>query len=365
MRFGTSARLLRHVLAFVTLLACASCLQDGRFGALGAAACPPLFAAGEPLVMNFSANARANAKVRAFVAASKDLIQVSLQAEATAAEACQRMGRDLGVPEPEMAPRNDEPGARARAACSAVAARIDMILRQGVQVRVQAQPPACQIDAQAKAQCEGSCNVELDPGQIVAQCEPARLSGICQGRCVGGCEGTCNGDCQGNCSMRDAAGRCAGRCDGTCAGSCDATCHARCEGQWQAPRCEGMVRPPSADAECNASCNARASFRAQCQPAQVMVAVSSGAELAARLAATLQANLPALLHAQIALGKRMLGDVQVVVEVGSQLPKVVGDAGAQALACIAAGAQASVQASARIQVSVEASASVSGRVGAG
>jgi hypothetical protein len=87
--------------------------------------------------------------------------------------------------------------------------------------------------------------------------------------------------------------------------------------------------------------------------------------MAGRLAATLQANLPALLHAQIALGKRMLGDVRVVVDVGAQLPKVVGDAGAQALACIAAGAHASVQASARINVSVEASASVSGRVGAG
>src|SRR6185503_9576826 len=333
----------RHALMLVLLIACASCLQDGRFGALDAAACPPLMGGGDPMALNFSANARANAKVRAFVAASKDLIQVSMQMEAIAADACLRMGRDLGVPEQEMTPRNDEPGGKARAACGAVGARIDMILRTGVQVRVQAEPPACQVDAQVRAQCEGACNVDIDPGQIVAQCEPARLSGFCQGRCVGSCEGTCQGDCQGNCSMRDASGRCAGRCDGTCSGGCDATCHARCEGQWQAPKCEGVVRPPSADAECNASCNARASFRAQCQPGRVAVQVSQGAEMAGRLAATLQANLPALLHAQIALGKRMLGDVRVVVDVGAQLPKVVGDAGAQALACIAAGAHASVQ----------------------
>jgi hypothetical protein len=357
--------MIRHGLILCVLAVCASCLQDGRFGALGAAACPPLMGSTDPLAVNFSANARANAKVRAFVAASKDLIQVSTQMEAIAADACQRMGRDLGVPDPEMAPRSDEPGARAKAACGAVGARIDGILRTGIQVRVQAEPPACQVDAQAKAQCDGSCSVELDPGQIVAQCEPARLSGFCQGRCVGSCEGTCSGDCQGNCAMRDASGRCAGRCEGTCSGGCDATCHARCEGQWQAPKCEGMVRPPSADAECNASCNARASFRAQCQPARVAVQISQGAEMAARLAATLQANLPALLHAQIALGKRMLGDVKVVVDVGAQLPKVVGDAGAQALACIAAAAHASAQASVRINVSVEASANVSGRVGAG
>jgi hypothetical protein len=54
----------------------------------------------------------------------------------------------------------------------------------------------------------------------------------------------------------------------------------------------------------------------------------------------------------------------VVVDVGAQLPKIVGDAGAQAIACIAAASSASVRASARINVSIQASASVSGRVGA-
>ena len=67
------------------------------------------------------------------------------------------------------------------------------------------------------------------------------------------------------------------------------------------------------------------------------------------------------------LGERVLGsaDAKVVVDVGAQLPKVVGDAGAQGLACIAAAANASVRASASINVSVQASASVSGKVGAG
>jgi hypothetical protein len=103
---------------------------------------------------------------------------------------------------------------------------------------------------------------------------------------------------------------------------------------------------------------------AQCTPAQVQVQVGQNVEMAARLAATLQANLPQLLHAQLALGQRLMGDVQVVVDVGAQLPRIVGNAGAQALACIAAASEASVQASASIRVSVQASASVSGRVGA-
>jgi hypothetical protein len=96
----------------------------------------------------------------------------------------------------------------------------------------------------------------------------------------------------------------------------------------------------------------------------VNVAVSQNTEMAMRLMATLRANLPALLHAEIALGKRVLQDARVVVEVGAQLPKVIGEAGAQAMACVAAASSASVRASARINVSVQASASVSGRVGA-
>jgi hypothetical protein len=84
-----------------------------------------------------------------------------------------------------------------------------------------------------------------------------------------------------------------------------------------------------------------------------------------RLAATLQQNLPLLLHAEFALGKRMAGSAETLVRVGAELPRVIGDAGAQAIACTAAAADASVTASARIRVSVQASASVSGRVGAG
>lgn len=84
-----------------------------------------------------------------------------------------------------------------------------------------------------------------------------------------------------------------------------------------------------------------------------------------RLAATLQQNLPSLLHAEFALGKRLIGSAETVVRVGAELPNIIGDAGAEAIACTAAAANASVSASARIKVSVQASASVTGRVGAG
>jgi hypothetical protein len=342
------------------------CLGGGAYGPLGAA-CPQMTRS-DPLSASYSANARANAKVAAFVAASADLVNVSVAAENLAADACRRIGRDLGVAEASMSPPNGsasaQPGAAAQAACVAASARIDEILRTGVQVRVDARPPECHANLDAKARCDGVCNASVDPGAIVANCEPARLSGTCQGRCVGQCDGNCQGDCQGQCSAKDASGRCVGRCQGTCNGGCDATCHVKCEGQWQAPHCEGYVRPPSAEADCTASCSARASFEAQCQSGAVNVQASQNTEQVLRLVATLRANLPDLLKAEIGLGKRIVNDARAVVQIGSSLPRTLGDAGAEAIACVAAAGDASLNASVRVDVSIRASASVSSRVGA-
>jgi hypothetical protein len=353
------AAVLVLVLGGLSVLSC-----GGGFGGLGKAACPQLQPNVDALSAGFSADFRANGKIRTFVQAAKDIATVSLQIEAEIADACTRMGTDLGL-HPQWMQAKQGPGGRAQGACEALAKQIDSILRGGVQVRVGFAPPQCQADVSAEARCQGACEVAVDPGQIVASCEPARLSGYCQGRCVGRCEGRCMGQCNGQCSQLDAQGRCVGACQGDCYGGCDATCHARCEGQWQSPRCEGQVRPPSADAECNANCRAHVNARATCTPPQVQVQVSQGSEMAARLAGTLQANMPQLLHAQVALARRLGGDVQTVVQMGRHLPNVIGQAGLQAMACVAAAADASVEASMRIQVSVQASASVSGRVGAG
>ena len=351
-------------LVLLALAVLSNCGAYGRgFGALDTVACPELGANANALSAQYTANARANAKIRTFVQAAKDLAGVSVQIENEAAEACRRMAFDIGMTAQELTPRN-EPGGNASGSCGAFAARLDTLFRQGIAVRASATPPQCQVNAQAGAACEGACNADLDPGELVARCDPGKLSGICQGQCWGRCDGRCNGACNGNCSARNARGECAGACSGECNGVCDATCHARCQGTWQAPRCEGFVRPPSVDAECNASCRAHASIHATCTPAMVNVQVSQNAALAARLAATMQANLPALLHAELALGRRVLADAQIIGQVGAELPKIVGKAGAHALACIAASTNATARASISIRVSVQASASVSGKVGA-
>ncbi len=356
----------RRLCAALACLAAAAFSSDcGEFSQQASlAACPELSPNVDAFSASLSADARANGKVRAFVQASKDLAAASLTLELETAAACRRIGADLGVGPGEMAPR-DEPGGQASGACGPVAARVDAILRGGAGVRVAVTPPSCQANVQADARCRASCQVDVDPGEIVARCEPGRLVGYCQGACQGRCDGRCTGECRGQCSARDAQGRCIGSCAGDCNGACDAACHASCAGAWQAPRCEGSMRGPSADAECDASCRAHADVHAACTPTQVNVQATQNTAEIARLAATLQANLPALLHAQITLARRLSADVRTVGQVGAQLPRLVGQAGAHALACVGAGASVVGSASARVDVSFRASASVSGRVGAG
>lgn len=362
MRSSPLAMVSLGVVALAGLVDCN--VANSAFGGLSGAACPEMGGGANAMAAMYTDNAQMNGKIRAFVQASKDLVGVAAQAEAEATEACMRIGADLGIPPAAMAPR-DEPGGRAKGACEPVAAQIDAILRSGLRFTATVTPPQCQASAQAQAECSGSCNAQIDPGQIVAQCDPARLSGFCQGRCSGQCDGRCSGECRGTCMQRDAQGNCAGQCQGECYGSCDATCHARCEGTWQAPRCEGQVQGPSADAECDASCRARGQFHASCTPIQVLVQPSVANEQALRLAASLSQNLPLLLHAQIVLGQRILQDAEVVVQVGKNMPSIVGKAGVRAAACVASAASATVQASMSIRVTVQASASVSGRAGAG
>lgn len=313
---------------------------------------------------SFSAQAKANATIRAFVQASGDLMLLAEQIEAEVAAACLRMGRDLGVPEADMAPRKGAGGAVA-GACTPVSARIDAILQQGVSAKLTASvtPPECTVSADAYASCAGSCDVNVDPGYVVAHCEPARLSGTCEGKCVGQCDGTCRGACNGTCATKDASGACAGACSGSCEGKCDATCHVKCEGTWKAPRCEADVKGPSADAKCDASCKAHADFKAQCTEGKVVVSASVNTGDFPKLVATLSANLPVLIKAQIAYGKRLAGSIQALVEIGGDLPKAVGDATTKGVACMSAAANSVVSAQVSINVSVQASASVSGKAG--
>jgi hypothetical protein len=336
-------------------VASASVSACAGFGDVGGMACPEL--GGGALNGNFAADAKANVTLRAFVQASSDLAKLSAKVEGEVSGACGRIGHDLGLTAAQM-------GKGTKAKCDAVTAKIDEIMRGGVSIKASFTPPECQVSANAEASCSGQCSGHVDPGSIVANCEPGKLSGSCEGTCGGSCQGTCNGACSGACSAKDAQGKCIGQCQGTCSGQCQGTCHAKCSGTWKAPHCEATVKGPSADVKCQASCKAHAELTAQCTEPRVELQASANTAEMARLVATLRVNLPILVRAELAYGKRIAGQIQTLVQIGGELPGIIGQAGLHAAACVGASANAVLNAQVSLSVSVQASASVSGKAGA-
>lgn len=332
-------------------------------GAVSGAACPELAGGGSALRGKFTGQAGLNAKIGAFVQAAKDLVALSARMDAEITTACQRMASDLGVSADRLQPPQGV--AASTAACNAVSAEIGAALRGGATLKASYTPPKCQVNAAAQAGCEGQCEVDVEPAEIVASCDPGKLSGQCKGTCKGQCDGTCKGTCQGECAVKDAQGNCAGQCKGTCQGSCSATCHASCQGEWRAPKCEGSVTGPRVDADCQASCKASAKITAQCSKPALDIQASANAAALGKVISTLRANLPVLVTAQFRIGKEIAGDLQTLVRIGGQLRGELQGAGSKAVACVTAAATAVGSASVSVNVSFKASASVSGKAGVG
>lgn len=368
-----------RVLATFTLLSIASCDPfaggagnaqgtgggggGGLLGVLGGIACPEMSGGGSALRATFTEKANLNVKIGAFVQAAKDLVSLSAQMDAEILGACKRMAGDLGVSPEKLKPPEGQ--AASTTVCNAVAAEIGAALKGGATLKADFTPPKCEVNAAAEASCDGHCKVEVEPAEIVAKCDPGKLSGQCKGTCGGQCDGTCKGTCNGECTAKDAQGRCTGQCKGTCQGSCSATCHASCKGEWQAPKCEGHVTPPKVDADCKASCKASAKITAKCTPPALNITASANAEALGKVIGTLRANLPVLITAQVKIGKEIAGDLQTLVRIGGQLRGELKGAGAKAAACVGAAVTGVASASVSINVSFKASASVSGKAGVG
>jgi len=260
------------------------------------------------------------------VAASRDLVGVSVQMENEAAEACRRMGMDLGATPAEMTPRDpNQPGAAAQAACGAVGARIDAILRQGVQLQCRScRPPVRRTRKPRHAATEparaGGSRAKSWPnatplGLAATATEPARASAT----------PTAAGSARDSArprpeaiSVRDAAL--------APAWAAVMACVTRIAPQLASAQCQGYVQPPSAMPECNASCNAQADFQ-RAVPAVVNVSPFRTSISRSGWPPLYAPTCPLLLHAELALGKRLAGSARTVVNVGSALPRIVGNAG--------------------------------------
>lgn len=326
----------------------------------------------------------------AFMQAVSDFTGAAGGMVADVTSSCRAIAVDLGASEGEVT--ETEPDKRASAWCALAVARIGAV---GAQLSVRFQPPSCTVDVSAQASCEARCsaNVEctLTPAEIIARCDPGKLSGRCTAKCQGSCEGsanlavncqgscagTCEGDCNGKCSATGMGGECRGACEGTCNGQCrgsceiaanaDVTCNADCTGgcsvEYEAPKCTAQLSPPKAEcqgsAECSGSCDASASARAQCKEPSIEISGSGDVD---RLVSTLRLNLPRLLLVAQARGRLLLESAEAVVELGGNLGGSVGGS-VKAGACLVPAGTAIDQAARNINASLNASLTVMGSVG--
>ncbi len=335
------------------------------------------------------AGASLSAKFDSFSAAVTALTSVEGKITSSVAGACVKIAQDLGSTAdlPTVTDGQTVSDADTKKACDAAVAAIGTA-KAGATITVTYSAPACEVDASAQLDCNAKCNVSADctPPTLEGACEPGHLSGQCSGSCEGSCtaqltaaatcSGTCNGTCEGTCNgQTGTAGSgvaCNGTCEGSCKGECtaevtgSATCSGECKGScsvdFQAPKCDVKMTPPSCEAaaDCNAGCDGSASLKASCTPPAVTVVVTGTADT--KLADTLKANLPALL--QIKAQGELAG--QAVVDLGTRAVSVASALTAEA-GCVAKyGADfagkltASAQASVNVQASFSASASVSG-----
>jgi hypothetical protein len=299
--------------------------------------------------------------------------------------ACQAIAIDLGAEPGEVTATS--PSARANAWCDLAVERLGAVSGE---LAISFQPPSCTIDASVQANCEAKCSANVEcqvtPAQVIARCDPGKLSGRCTAECTGTCEGsanlavacegtcegTCEGECDGACSVEGANGECRGACEGTCKGECrgscqidtgvDVKCNADCTGgcsvEYEAPKCKAQLEPPSAEcqgsAECSGSCEASASAKADCKEPSVEI---SGEESLSAAIATLKANLPRLLVVAKARGQLLVDNAQAVVDASANLDGAVGGS-VKATACLIPAGRAIETA----LVNVEAGLTASGKV---
>jgi len=367
-------------------------------------------------------DAETEGKVKAALAAGASLKKIAVDVEADVAGACGKLATDLGASEADIAPKDDKPGSKAKAACDAAVKLIGEVKAKAKgKLTIKAGAPRCEASVDAMANCAAECDANIDPGKVEAKCEGGELSGKCSGKCEGNCsveagaacDGTCSGSCSGSCEA-DFSGKCGGKCDGkcdgrntsgeckgTCEGKCDAkaegncggtckgncsascsvkatgeckgTCSGSCDVKIEAPTCSGTVEPPEMSAECKANCDAKLNAEVKCTPPTVVVVLegAADAEAAAKLKGALEANLGNILKVAVGM-KDNLGKVTATVKTSIEgvqaAVKASGKMDANmmgAIGCVAASLKAQVEAAASINVSVSASASASGSASAG
>lgn len=372
----------KWISSFMVLAAAASlsgCLPRTQAGAGGNTSA----AAGFSARCNADYGAtQAAQKIESFFQATAEFSQAALEVEGELIAACQRMGRELQIPDGELSGQGPQ---GLRAVCGAVDAKMREEIRAitaatEIRAQVEATPPHCEVSIDAYANCAAECEANIDPGSVQIECHGGEIRGRCAAECNGSCalevqgqcNGVCEGSCDGTCSASGYEGACQGRCDGTCRGECVAEVRGGCQGEcrggcsveFQEPYCTGDVRPPSVSARCRASCDARVAARARCTPGSARLSIAGNVDATvepriARVRAAIEAGLGSVytLRARI---ERLHHSGAEIVRIGPQLPGAAATVGINAVACATAAAASLAEAFASVSVSVEVSVQVSG-----
>ncbi|MFC1641406.1 hypothetical protein ACFL5O_01770 [Myxococcota bacterium] len=350
----------------------------GEGGPMGDLCCDKFKVGADLTGVDFGLEGEIKGKFVAVAQAASDLSAVATMSLADVTLACQNIAMDLGADtEPPDGSKTGQAGAKAW--CTLAAAQIKANFgasgKLASSIKLDYEPPKCSASFEAKANCEASCDVNVEAkcdlkaklpkcegGQLSVECEGSceaeagatlQCTGSCTGKCQGSCkasggvavacdgqcdgtceadaeagtsgiqaDGSCKGKCEGSCTMKaDApAVECSGVCEGTCdakceaAGSIKARCDGKCSGDIAAPKCEGGELSGGCTADASADCqaNCNASASAKAECKPPRVAVVAEAQ------AGLDADGALELQAAIASLEANLPNLLVVLQARGQ-----------------------------------------------
>lgn len=340
-------------------------------------------------VVDWGLTGQAQVNYGALMQALADFSATATAMATDVSNACQAIATDLGA-DPN-AVKETQADKRAEAWCNLAIAKIQEKAGAAT-IKLDYQPPSCTVNASLQASCEARCSAkaecEVTPAQIIARCDPGKLSGHCSAQCTARCEGsanlavacsgTCSGACEGTCNGtcdnqlgNQCNGRCNGTCEGKCRGSCDvqAGANVQCEGdctggcsvEVTAPKCKAALKPPSVDcnvdAQCNGSCEASASAKVDCTEPSLTLTGTAGIE---DVIATLKVNLPKIIAVGEGRGALAVDNAQKIFDLtaGGSL----SFDSTKAVACLVPATSAMTAALANIEKSLTASISVTAAV---
>lgn len=313
-------------------------------------------------------------KVEAFVGSAAAFHQSATELNNGLRDGCMQIATALEIPQSELSGGEGPEGTRriCERASRQLREEITSLRASGhLSMRLDVQPPRCDVSVDAYGRCAADCDVNYRPGSAEIRCEGGELRGTCSAQCTGSCavevNGTCNGTCEGQCSATDAQGRCTGTCQGRCvaqaSGSCGGECRGGCSVAFTEPRCTGRVQPPQMNADCRAACDARLSAQASCQPGRAVLAIDGAvaSDLEARVRrvrAALGSGFGAVLMVKERV-ERTARTGEALARAIAELPSAAQGVGVAAVACAASSVAAVTESVASVNVSVQVSVQVS------